>query len=124
MTDDAVATIPARSRTAVVATLGTSQTLAWASSYYLPAILADPISAGIGVPRAWFYAAFSLALLIAAFSGPYVGRAIDRHGGRGVLVLSNIVLAVGLVALATAAGPVTLFAAWAVLGVGMGLGLY
>src|SRR5262249_6373796 len=115
---------PARSRSLIVATLGTSQTLAWASSYYLPAILADPISAGIGVPRAWFYAAFSLALLIAAFAGPSIGRVIDRRGGRGVLVLSNLVLAGGLVTLAAARGPVGLFAAWAVLGIGMGLGLY
>jgi hypothetical protein len=32
-------------RSIVVAALGTAQTLAWASSYYLPAILADPICA-------------------------------------------------------------------------------
>jgi MFS family permease len=124
VTDASSATVPARSRALVVATLGTSQTLAWASSYYLPAILADPIAAGLGVPRALFFAAFSLSLLIAAFAGPYVGRVIDRHGGRGVLVLSNLVLAGGLVALAAAVGPITLFAAWAILGLGMALGLY
>ena len=104
--------------------LGTAQTLAWASSYYLPAILADPISAGIGVPRSWIFGAFSGALLIAAFAGPAVGRIIDRHGGRGVLVLSNIVLAAGLAVLAGATGPIGLFAAWTVLGIGMSLGLY
>jgi MFS family permease len=113
-----------RSRTVVVAALGTAQTLAWASSYYLPAILADPIGAGIGVPRSWIFGAFSAALLIAAFAGPAVGRIIDRHGGRGVLVLSNIVLAGGLLVLAAATGPVLLFAAWTILGVGMSLGLY
>ena len=104
--------------------LGTAQTLAWASSYYLPAILADPIGASIGVPRSWVFGAFSAALLIAAFAGPAVGRIIDRHGGRGVLVLSNIVLAAGLAVLAGATGPIGLFAAWTVLGVGMSLGLY
>jgi MFS family permease len=108
----------------VVTALGISQTLAWASSYYLPAILADPISAGIGVPRALVYAAFSTSLLIAAVAGPYVGRAIDRRGGRGILTLSTLVLAAGLLALAAATGPLSLFAAWAVLGVGMALGLY
>ncbi len=113
-----------QSRAVVVAALGTSQTLAWASSYYLPAILADAIAAGTGVPRAWVFAAFSAALLIAALSGPRIGRVIDRHGGRGVLVLSNLVLAAGLLALAAAHGPVSLFAAWAMLGVGMALGLY
>ena len=113
-----------RSRRLVVVALGTAQTLAWASSYYLPAILADPISAGIGVPRSWIFGAFSGALLIAAFAGPAVGRIIDRHGGRGVLVLSNIVLAAGLAVLAGATGPIGLFAAWTVLGIGMSLGLY
>jgi len=112
------------SRRFVVAALGTSQTLAWASSYYLPAILADPIAGGIGFPRSWVFAALSGALLIAAFAGPAVGRVIDRHGGRGVLVLSNVVLAAGLIALAAANGAVLLFAAWAILGIGMTLGLY
>lgn len=51
-------------------------------------------------------------------------RAIDRRGGRGVLALSNVVLAAGLAVLALAKGPIGLFSAWAVLGVGMALGLY
>lgn len=113
-----------RSPRIVVAALGTAQTLAWASSYYLPAILAAPIAAGINVPRSWVFGAFSGALLIAAFAGPAVGRIIDRRGGRGVLALSNLVLAAGLIVLAAANGAVVLFAAWAILGIGMALGLY
>lgn len=108
----------------MVAALGTSQTLSWASSYYLAAVLADPISAGIGLPRTWVFGAFTLALLISAFAGPFVGRAIDRYGGRGVLVLSNFVIAAGQIALAAATGPVSLLFAWALLGAGMSLGLY
>jgi MFS family permease len=122
----AVATVcePPRSRRVVVTALGVSQTLAWASSYYLPAILADPIGASLQVPRTWIFAAFSMALLIAAFAGPMVGRFIDRYGGRGVLALSNIVLAAGLIVLAAANSVALLFAAWVVLGIGMALGLY
>ncbi len=108
----------------MVAALGTAQTLAWGSSYYLPAILADPIAKSVGVPASWVFGAFSVALLIAAFAGPAVGRIIDRHGGRGVLMLSNVVLAGGLIALAAANGAIMLFGAWAVLGFGMALGLY
>jgi MFS family permease len=115
---------PAQPSVTVVAALGTSQTLAWASSYYLPAVLADPIGAAIGLPRSWVFGAFSFSLLIAAIAGPRVGRTIDRRGGRGVLVLSNVVLAAGLIALAAAAGPASLFGAWAILGIGMALGLY
>jgi predicted MFS family arabinose efflux permease len=114
----------ARPKKPVVVALGITQTLAWASSYYLPAILAEPISNDLHISRAWVFGAFSAALLIAAFAGPRVGRAIDRRGGRGVLVASNIVLAVGLIALAASNGVVSLFAAWALLGIGMALGLY
>jgi MFS family permease len=124
MTADVAGERPQRSRRVVVTALGVSQTLAWASSYYLPAILADPIGASLNVPRSWIFAAFSMALLIAAFAGPAVGRFIDRYGGRGVLALSNIVLAAGLLLLAAANGMTLLFAAWAVLGIGMALGLY
>ena len=108
----------------MIVALGISQTLAWASSYYLPAVLADPIASTLGIPRASVFAAFSISLLIAAFAGPRVGRAIDRRGGRGVLAVSNIVFAVGLVGLSAANGQISLFVAWAILGIGMALGLY
>jgi hypothetical protein len=91
----------------VIVALGISQTLAWASSYYLPAVLADPIASRLGIPRASVFAAFSISLLIAAFAGPRVGRAIDRRGGRGVLAVSNIVFAVGLVGLSAANGQIS-----------------
>ena len=111
-------------RAVVVAALGVAQALAWGSSYYLPAILADPIADGLGVSRAVVFGVFSGSLLLSAVLGPAVGRAIDNRGGRGVLALSNLVLAAGLVVLALAQGIVGLAAAWAVLGVGMALGLY
>src|SRR5262244_2305854 len=111
-------------RAVVVAALGTSQTLAWASSYYLPAILADDMARAAGVSRAWVFGAFSGALLLTAALGPWVGRMIDRRGGRGVLSASNIVLATGLVALGASHGIAAQCAAWAVLGLGMALGLY
>lgn len=112
------------SRPIVVAALGTTQTLAWASSYYLPAILGDDIAAAVGVSRAWVFGAFSASLLITAILGPRVGRMIDQRGGAGILVASNIVLAAGLLLLAASNGAALLFLAWAILGIGMALGLY
>ena len=111
-------------RSIVVAALGTEQTLAWGSSYYLPAILADPIAQGLGLSRTTMFGLFSGALLLSAVLGPPVGRAIDNRGGRGVLALSNLVLAAGLVLLGVAQGFYILALAWAVLGVGMATGLY
>lgn len=108
----------------VVAALGTAQTLAWGSSYYLPAILAAPIAQDLGISTTWFFAAFSGSLVISGLLGPRVGRQIDRVGGRQVLCISNFVLAAGLAALGASNSPLVLSAAWLLLGIGMGLGLY
>ncbi|MCM3563332.1 MFS transporter [Hydrogenophaga intermedia] len=110
--------------TSLVLRLGTAQTLAWASSYYLPAILVRPMAADAGVPVGLVWLAFSLALLLSAAVGPSVGRAIDRLGGRPVLMGTSGLFAAGLVLLALAQGPVSVFAGWLVIGVAMGSGLY
>src|SRR5688572_9821332 len=104
-------------RTQVLA-LGFTQTIAWASSTYLIAILARPIAAELGVSVASVFGAFSAALVVMALVGPPVGRAIDAFGGRGVLAISNVVLAAGLALLGFAANPMMLFAAWGVIGAG------
>jgi MFS family permease len=115
---------PTPSRTATIVLLGIAQTLAWASSYYLPAILAAPMARDLGVSTPTVFAAFSAALVVSALLGPAAGKAIDRHGGRPVLVANSFVFAAGLVVLALAQGPVGLFAGWVILGVAMAAGLY
>lgn len=107
-----------------VAALGSAQTLAWASSYYLPAMLAVPMARELGVTAATVFAAFSLSLVVSALLGPLAGRVIDRWGGRPVLMGTNLVFAAGLGLLAIAQGPSGLIAGWLLIGVGMGYGLY
>ena len=111
-------------RSGTVAALGTAQTLAWASTYYLPAMLAAPMAADLGLSTPTVFAAFSLALIVSALLGPRAGSAIDRWGGRPVLAASSLVFAFGLASLGLADRPLGLFAAWVVLGAGMGCGLY
>ena len=118
--DDAVN----RSQLSIILALGTTQTLAWASSYYLPAILADPIARDLGVSSNWIFAAFSASLVISAMLGPRIGRQIDLVGGRSVLSISNLVLAAGLALLGLTYSIPVLLAAWLLLGIGMGAGLY
>lgn len=110
--------------TPLVLRLGTAQTLAWASSYYLPAMLARPMAEGTGVPVGTVWTAFSAALLLSAVIGPFAGRAIDRFGGRPVLVASSLVFTAGLGLLSLAEGPLALFAGWLIIGAAMGGGLY
>src|SRR6202171_1891476 len=108
----------------IILVLGTTQTLAWASSYYLPAILADPIARDLGVSSNWIFAAFSASLVISAMLGPRVARQICLVGGRSVLSISNLTLAAGLVLLGLTYSIPVLILAWLLLGVGMGFGLY
>lgn len=108
----------------IILALGTSQTLAWASSYYLPAILANPIARDLGVSATFVFGGLSVGLIVAGLLGPRVGHFIDTFGGRGLLAVSNVVFAAGLLLLSFASGSVVLIASWLILGVGMGMGLY
>jgi MFS family permease len=111
-------------RSVVVSTLGITQTLAWGSTYYLAAVFADPISDTLHLPHAWFFGIFSASLLLSGLLGPLAGRMIDKHGGRDVLAATNLVFAAGLVCLSFASGIFSLTFAWALIGIGMGFGLY
>ena len=112
------------SRPGTITALGITQTLAWASSYYLPAVLSVPMAQGLGIGVPTVFAAFSVALLVSALLGPCAGRAIDRLGGRPVLMVTNLIFALGLAGLACVQSTFQLFVAWALLGAGMGAGLY
>ncbi len=108
----------------IVATLGSAQTLAWASTYYLPAMLAVPMARDLGTSVPTVFAAFSAALVVSALLGPYAGKTIDRLGGRPVLMGTSLVFAAGLALLGLSSGEASLMLAWLVLGIGMGSGLY
>ena len=113
-----------RSTTATVLALGTAQTVAWASSYYLPAVLATPMARDLSTSPVEIFAAFSAALVVSAVIGPWGGAVIDRRGGRGVLIGSNLIFAAGLVCLAMAQEAILLWTGWLAMGLGMGIGLY
>jgi predicted MFS family arabinose efflux permease len=108
----------------VIPVLGATQILAWGSSYYLLAVLAEPIAGSTGWPLAWVVGGLSLGLVTAGLVSPRVGDSIERHGGRPVLAASAALLALGLVGLALAPSLPIYIASWLVLGTGMGAGLY
>ncbi len=112
------------SKARVVTVLGTTQTLAWASSYYLPAILAAPIAEDLGLSRALVFGVFSGSLLLTALLGPAAGRAIDQRGGRDVLAISNVIFILGLLIMAFANGLPMLILSWFIIGIAMAMGLY
>ncbi len=104
--------------------LGTSQLLSWATTFYLPAVVSNAAARDLGATHAAILGGFSWSLLVTGLCAPRVGRWIGRHGGRGALGASTLVMATGLVLLAGARGVPTWYGGWTILGAGMALGLY
>ncbi|HEX5210501.1 MAG TPA: MFS transporter [Pseudolabrys sp.] len=111
-------------RRIVITALGIAQILAWGTSFYFPAVFAGPIVADTGWSLGFVVGGTSIGLLVAGLISPQVGRIIDLHGGRPVLLTSSLFYSAGLAAIGFAPTlPIYLFA-WVLLGVGMGTGLY
>jgi MFS family permease len=104
--------------------LGVNQTLSWGTSFFLPAVITVPAARDLGSSTFAVLGAFSAALLISGFCAPRVGRWIDRHGGKGSIVTSILVLALGQAIIAMSPHLAVWYLGWAVLGVGMAMGLY
>ena len=111
-------------RRLVISALGVAQILAWGTSFYFPAVFATAIVTDTGWPLPWVVSGTSLGLLVAGLISPQVGRIIDRHGGRPVLLASSLFYAAGLAAAGLAPNLPLYLVAWVVIGFGMGTGLY
>jgi MFS family permease len=124
--EDSLMTRPAilPGRRVIMAALGLTQVLAWGSSYYLPAVLAEPITRETHWPLTWVVGGLSLGLVVVALISPRVGVAIERHGGHWVLAVSAASIGIGQADLAIAPNVATYITAWLIIGVGMGAGLY
>jgi len=62
----------------------------YASSFYLPAILAVPMARDLALPSWAIFAGLSAALLIAGALAPMAGRLVGAHGGRPLLPTSSL----------------------------------
>lgn len=114
----------ARRRLATISALGIVQIFAWGSSYYLPAVLSQPIAADTGWPLALVSGGISLALLGSGLLAPRIGRLIADRGGRDVLIGGLAMLAAGLVVLAMASSLPVYALGWLAIGAGMSATLY
>ena len=115
---------PTINRSRLVWGMGFTQILAWGSTYYLPAVLAAPIAKETGWSITSVVGGLSWGLLVAGASSPAVGRQIDRHGGRSVLVASSLLLALGMLLMGLAGNVATYYVAWTLIGIAMAAGLY
>lgn len=104
--------------------LGSSQLVCWGISYYLIAVFGEAIAAETGWSLTVVYGGFSAAIVVMGLVSPVVGRVIDRHGGRPVMVTGSVLIALGCTALALARSLPAYYAAWLCLGLAMRMSLY
>jgi hypothetical protein len=115
---------PSLDRRVVITALGVAQILAWGTSFYFPAVFAGPIVAATGWSLGYVVGGTSIGLLVAGLISPQVGRIIDVHGGRPVLLTSSLFYAAGLIGIGLSPTLPVYLSAWVLLGIGMGTGLY
>ena len=104
--------------------LGVTQILAWGALFYPPVLTIPLIAADRGWSLSFAMGGLSVGLLCAGLISPAVGRMIDRHGGHVVMTVGSVAGAAGLLALVSAAHPVSYLVAWMVIGAGMAASLY
>ena len=104
--------------------LGVTQIVGYGTTFYLLGILSAPISLDTGWPLHWVIAGLSIGMLCGGLASPLVGLAIDRHGGRPVLVTGSLLLALGLAGVGSATDLIFYLLGWCVIGLGMGASLY
>jgi predicted MFS family arabinose efflux permease len=111
-------------RRIVITALGVAQIFAWGTSFYFPAVFAEPIVAETGWSLGFVVGGTSIGLLTAGLISPRVGRIIDARGGRPVLLASSLFYAAGLACVGLSPVLPMYLLAWVLIGIGMGTGLY
>ncbi len=111
-------------RRLVITALGIAQILAWGTSFYFPAVFAEPIVKDTGWSLGFVVGGTSIGLLTAGLISPQVGRIIDVRGGRPVLLASSLFYAAGLALVGLSHALPVYLLAWVLIGLGMGTGLY
>lgn len=104
--------------------LGVLQIMVWGGSFFLLAVMGEPILRETGWDGHWVYGALSLGLMVSALLAPLSSRLVARYGGRRQLAASGVVVGAGLLLVANAHSLQVFLLAWVVIGVGMAIGLY
>jgi MFS family permease len=110
--------------THAICALGITQICAWGTSLYALGVLGKPIAADTGWSQSLVFGGLTVGLLMSGAVSTVIGRAIDRRGGRGIMSVGSIVMAIGLVLLSLVTEPYGYLAVWALLGIAMRMSLY
>ncbi|GEP33605.1 MFS transporter [Nocardioides szechwanensis] len=108
----------------VVAVLCATEIVSWGVLFYAFTVAAVDISDTEGWPLTALVAVFTVAQLVGAATGVWVGRHIDAIGPRRVMTAGSALAVVAVVAISWAPTLATYAAAWVVAGAAMSATLY
>jgi len=108
----------------VVAVLSLSQVVSWGCLYYGFAALQSSITADTGWSATSVTAAFSLALVVSAGVGLWVGRHLDSHGPRFVMTGASALAVPGMILIAVSPSLPWFYVGWVLVGAAMAGTLY
>jgi MFS family permease len=104
--------------------LGVTQIVSWGSIYYAFALLLEPLQRDRGAGKGEVAGAFSAALLVSGLCAAWIGRTIDRLGGRWVMTAGSLAAVLLLAALSQVRSLPLLYLIWLGLGAAMAATLY
>lgn len=108
----------------VVAVLSLSQVVSWGCLYYGFAALQSSITTDTGWSATSVTAAFSLALVVSAGIGLWVGRHLDSHGPRFVMTGASALAVLGMILIAASPSLPWFYVGWVLVGAAMAGTLY
>lgn len=115
---------PADAGWSLLVALGIAQIVSWGSIYYAFAVLLEPLQRDLGLGKDIVAGAFSMALLASGLCVAWIGRTIDRLGGRIVMTSGSVAASLLLAALSQVQSAAVLYVVWIGLGVTMAATLY
>jgi hypothetical protein len=111
-------------RLIVVCGLGLGQLIAFGCSLYLLTALGPAIVRETGWPLSLVVAGYSIGLIVSAGVSHIAGRYVGAGYGHNVLALSSVLFTAGLLGISFSHHYLVYAAAWGVMGLAMGSGLY
>jgi predicted MFS family arabinose efflux permease len=104
--------------------IGITQIIGWGTTYYPLGALSGAIRQATGWSDSIIFGAFSAALLLSGLIARGAGQAIDRLGGRRVMLAGSLTAAAACFTFATSASPLSYVAGWLLMGLAMRLATY
>ncbi|MEU1384716.1 MULTISPECIES: MFS transporter [unclassified Nonomuraea] len=113
-----------RSPARVVGALAITQTAGYGVLYYAFAVFIPPMARDLRAGVAQLTGAITVSVLVSALVAPFVGRWLDRHGGRALMTAGSLLGGLGVLAWSQVRTVTQLYLVCAALGIASAMVLY